>query len=102
MEQPSGRTKEGEKQRNDSGDCAVETLSRPASGFVGESFPGIYFSKFSREPVESRPARDRSTLTRSRSGEDSLVWLARVSPWAGYESSSARSFRQSHPADSAS
>src|SRR3974390_539453 len=93
MAQPSGRTKEGEKQRNHSGDCAVETFSRPASSFVGESFPRIYFPKFSGEPVESRPARDGSTSTRSRSGEDSLAWLARVSPWPRYESSSAWSFR---------
>jgi NAD(P)-dependent dehydrogenase (short-subunit alcohol dehydrogenase family) len=54
--EPGRRAKEGEEQRNHSGDRAAETLSRSAPGFEGKSCRGIYFSKSLGEPAESRSA----------------------------------------------
>src|SRR5579885_3346533 len=102
MAEPDRRAKKGKEQRNHSGDRTVETFSRPAPGFVGKSFAGIYFPKSLGEPVESRPAGERSDSARTRSGEDSVARLARVSARTGYESSPAWRLRQSHSANSAS
>ncbi len=96
------RAKKGEEQRNHSGDRAAETLPRPASRSFRESRRRIYFSQSSREFVEPRCSGDRGDSARNRSGEDSVVRLARVSARTGYESSPSRGLRQSHSADSAS
>ena len=102
MAKPGRRTKAGEEQRNHSGDRTVKAFSRSASSVFRKSLSGIYLQKSLGEPAESRCARDGSNSTHFRSGEDSVVRLARVSARTGYESSPARRFRQSHSADSAS
>jgi len=88
MAKPRRRTKARKEQRNHPGDCTVETFSRPAPGSFGLSITGICFSKSYGKPLNLDALAREVIRPAPGSGEDSVAWLACVSPRAGYESSS--------------